>query len=242
MAIRDVYINGEYLKNNPEWHLDTAPWKAQAILQMTERNKLTPKSVCDIGCGVGEILRILQQHLANDCHFYGYEISPQAIELAKARENEHLQFFLADFKQEKNAYYDLILLIDVLQHLEDSYEYLRSIKPRSEYKIIQVPLNISAISALQNTVIGDNGHINFYTKDIILRILQDCGYQVIDHFYTLAEHETTLWSLNPRKLLGKMKRLTIHGLKILPAQLFYCIHKDLAVRIFGRWRLIVLVR
>lgn len=242
MAIRDRYTNGEYLRENPDWHLDTAPWKAQAILQMIERNNLTPKSVCDVGCGVGEISHILQQHLANDCHFYGYEIAPQALELAKTRENERLQFFLADFKQEKNAYYDLILLIDVLQHIEDSYEYLRSIKPRSEYKIVQVPLNISALSTLRNTIMGDNGHINFYTKDIALKLLQDCGYQVIDHFYTLAEHDTISWTHNLCKLLGKMKRLTTHSLKRLTAHLCYRIHKNLAVRIFGGWRLIVLVR
>jgi SAM-dependent methyltransferase len=242
MAVREVYINGEYLRNNPDWHLNAAPWKAQAVLQMIKRNQLTPKSVCDVGCGVGEISHILQQHLANDCHFSGYEISPQAIALAKARENERLQFFLADFKQEKDAYYDLILLIDVLQHIEDSYEYLRKIKSRSEYKIIQVPLNISALSAIQNTVMGDNGHINFYTKDIVLRLLRDCGYEVIDHFYTLSEHDATSWSLNPRKLLGKTKRLVTHGLKRLPAHICYSFDEDLAVRIFGGWRLITLVR
>jgi SAM-dependent methyltransferase len=242
MVVREVYTNGEYLRKNPDWHLNAAPWKAQAILQMIKRNKLTPKSVCDIGCGVGEISHILQQHLANDCHFSGYEVSPQAIELAKTRENGRLQFFLADFKQERNVYYDLILLIDVVQHFENSYEYLRIIKPRSEYKIVQVPLNISALSALQNTIIGNNGHINFYTKDLALKLLQDCGYEVIDHFYTLSEQDTASWSNNPRKLLGKMKRLTAHGLKRLPAHLCYHIHKDLAVRTFGGWRLIALVR
>ncbi len=250
MSVRQIYTSGEYLSKNPDWHLDAAPWKAQTILKLLDRNQLTPRSICDIGCGAGEILRILQQQLNADCRFSGYDISPQAVALAKPRENDHLHFFLATDKhikawQEQDAYYDLILLIDVVQHIEDSYGYLRDIKPRSAYKIVQLPLDIAVLSVLQNKILGyqrKNGHINFYTKDLALHFLQDCGYEVVDYFYAISKRDMSPWSRNPRKFLGKLKRFTQQALLRFPAHLCYLFHQDLAVRIFGGWRLIVLMR
>lgn len=83
------------------------------------RNNIDPKSVCEIGCGAGEILRIMQRELDPQARLVGYDIAPQAIQLAQARENEHLHFHLGDFVQEVgNDTYDLILIVDVLEHFE----------------------------------------------------------------------------------------------------------------------------
>jgi hypothetical protein len=248
MVMADFYTDGEYLKKNPGWHADAAPWKAKGILEMIRRNQLQPHSVCEIGCGAGEILRILQQHLESDCEFWGYEIAPQAIELAKSRENERLHFQLADMRDDEEAYYDLILIIDVLEHFENCFSFLREIKPKSPYKILQLPLDVFALSVLLNRLISyrhATGHLHFFTKDIALEILKDNGYEVLDYFYSPQPFETTSWAEvagNLRKMAGKLLRLVKGGLPRLPGKLLYAINKDLAVRIFGGWRLVVLVK
>ena len=79
-----MYTGGAYLANNPTWHVEASHWKAAQILRMMQRNGLRPRTVCEVGCGAGEILRQLQLSMATDCLFLGYEISPQAFYAALA--------------------------------------------------------------------------------------------------------------------------------------------------------------
>ena len=101
MIMEQFYTSGEYLEKNPTWHVDEFPWKANAILQMLRRNSIAPQTICEIGCGAGEILKILQNRLDTNCKLWGYEIAPQAIELCKSRANERLHFKLGDVREEE---------------------------------------------------------------------------------------------------------------------------------------------
>jgi tRNA G46 methylase TrmB len=60
MSSGDIYTEGEYLKNNPTWDVEDAPWKADLIFRMMQKHQIDPKTICEIGCGSGEILRHLQ--------------------------------------------------------------------------------------------------------------------------------------------------------------------------------------
>jgi SAM-dependent methyltransferase len=243
----DLYTSGDYLKKNPTWHIRESPWKAREIVRMMQQNNLVPNTICEVGCGAGEILRRLQTSMEDGCTLWGYEISPQAFALCKSRENEKLHFKLADIRDEKDAYFDLILIMDVLEHMEDYFSFLREIKPKSQYKIIQVPLDVSVRAVLGGKLIGYReayGHIHYFTKEIALQMLRDVGYEVLDHFYT-GERLAIPWEevrenplILPRKLLGKIKRQLLY----LPSALLFAIHQDLAARIFGEWRLLILAK
>jgi SAM-dependent methyltransferase len=244
--MEQLYTTGEYLKKNPTWHVGESPWKAEQITRILARNSIEPKTICEIGCGAGEILRLLQERLDSECTFWGYEISPQAFELCKSRENEKLHFRLLDIKEEKKVYYDLILVMDVLEHMENYFDLLRDIKTKSEYKIFHVPMDISVRSVLWGHFIDfrdSYGHIHYFTKEIALRTLEDAGYEVLDFFYTidpmpLPWHEI---NRNPRlllrKILGQIKRGI---LRRGPEKLLSILNKDFAVRVFGERRLLIL--
>ena len=248
MVTEHFYSSDAYIKNNPDWHVDAAPWKAGSVLEMIGRNHLKPTTVGEVGCGAGEILRIMQQHLSEECSFMGYDIAPQAIELAKTRENAKLHFKLADFEQEHDASFDILLIVDVLEHFEDCFKFLRTIKTRSDYKLFQIPLDIFVLSVLRNELLDfrhATGHLHFYTKDLILEVLQASGYNILDVFYTLPPLEATPWKSvrnNPRKLAVKLLKMAKRGLQRLPGNIVYAINQDLAVRIFGGWRLMVLAQ
>ena len=248
MVVEHFYTSDAYIKNNPDWHVDAAPWKASSVLEMIKRNHLDPRSVGEVGCGAGEILRIMQQQLSKECSFVGYDIAPQAIELAKTRENAKLHFKLADFEQERDASFDLLLIVDVLEHFEDCFHFLRTIKTRSDYKLFQIPLDIFVLSVLRNELIDfrhATGHLHFFTKDLILEVLQASGFDILDVYYTLPPLEATPWKSvrsNPRKLAIKLLKMAKRGLQRLPGNIVYAINQDLAVRIFGGWRLMVLTK
>jgi cyclopropane fatty-acyl-phospholipid synthase-like methyltransferase len=232
MKGQTLYLDGEYLAKNPGWHLEESPWKAKQILRILTRNHLLPKTICDVGCGAGEVLRLLQEALGDDCAFWGYDISPQAHELAKTRVNERLQFKLRDFLEEKNEYFDLILALDVIEHLEDYFSFLRGLKERSRNKIFHIPLDLSV-----QTVLRKNGllkrrdlyaHLHYFSKETALRTLRDVGYEIVDYFYTPRSIE--LGSGAGERILK------------LPRKFGFAIHRDWTARILGGFSLLVLAR
>ena len=52
-----IYTDGQYIAKNPSYHIEDSPWKARQILKMLHRHDLPLRSVCEIGCGAGEVLR-----------------------------------------------------------------------------------------------------------------------------------------------------------------------------------------
>ena len=74
---RELYTQGDYLENNPTWHVEDSPWKAQQIIKMMRRNNIRPKTVCEVRCGAGEILRQLQLSMDGKCMFWGKSRIPK---------------------------------------------------------------------------------------------------------------------------------------------------------------------
>ena len=56
ISMKNIYENGRYFDKNPAWHTEDSPWKARQILSCLNRNHIRPKSVCEVGCGAGEVL------------------------------------------------------------------------------------------------------------------------------------------------------------------------------------------
>jgi hypothetical protein len=233
MNVADMYIDGEYLKHNPTWDVEDAPWKADLIFRMMQRHQIEPKTICEIGCGCGEILRQLQLKMPVSVKFTGYEISPQAYELCTQRSNEWLCFKLKNYCDEPDNSCDLILLIDLIEHLDDYFQFLRDIKGKSQYKILYIPLEMFVLAVLhQQFLLGQKkkvGHLHFFSKDMALQILKDLGYSIIDYSYTAG------YSL-PRD----------YGLKDwllkIPRRFLFPVVPDFTVRIFGGYSLLVLVK
>ena len=61
MTTRSLYLDGEYQLKNPAWHVEESAWKAWQILRILRRNRVSPATVCEVGCGAGEVLTQLQQ-------------------------------------------------------------------------------------------------------------------------------------------------------------------------------------
>ena len=226
------YTSGEHFEKAPGWHIEESPWKVRHIIPMMKRHHLVPNTVCEVGCGAGEVLRLLQVCMSDACTFWGYDISPQAFEMCKAKANERLHFKLADIRQEQDVFFDLLLVLDVIEHLEDYFSFLRDMRPKSRYKLFHIPLEISIQGVLRGKIFMRNrdlhGHLHYFTKETALRTLEDAGYEVLDYSYSPEyELDTTLLQTNLMKL---------------PRRFFFAIHKDWSVRITGGFRLLVLAK
>lgn len=230
--MKSIYQSGAYAERNPTYHVEDSAWKARQIFKMIERHHLAPRTICEVGCGAGEVLRQLQTMIAGETEFYGYEISPQAFTLCRERENERLHFFCEDLLASETNRFDLLLSIDVFEHVEDYINFLRSLRPRAEYKIFHIPLDLSVQSVLRSRPIMLErelvGHLHYFTKETALAALKDTGYEVVDWFYTPGA------LANPRSLISRLANW--------PRRIFAHLNQDLTARILGGYSLLVLTR
>jgi cyclopropane fatty-acyl-phospholipid synthase-like methyltransferase len=229
-----IYTDGKYLANNPTWHVEDSPWKASNILKLIQKNRLNAKSICEIGCGAGEILNQLWNKLNPTIRYYGFEISQDAYKMCKLREKSRLQFENTDLLAEaNNDFFDLLLVIDIFEHIEDYFSFLRKCKSKSTYKIFHIPLDISVQTVLRNSPLLVNrqkvGHIHYFTKDLALEALKDTGYEIVDHFYT-----GTATELAPKSFKGSLAKW--------PRKIMFSLNPDLTVRIMGGYSLMVLAK
>jgi len=227
-----MYRTGAYLERNPTYHVEDSAWKADQILRMLEKHDLRPRSICEVGCGAGEILKQLQSRLTAATQFVGYEISPQAYALCRERENERLRFFCEDLLATETVAFDLLLCLDVFEHVEDYLGFLRGLRDKAEHKIFHIPLDLSVQWVWRNRPImrerEQAGHLHYFTKETALATLQDAGYEVIDWFYTPGA------IANPRSVKAKLASL--------PRRLLSVVNQDLVVRILGGYSLLVLAK
>ena len=231
--MESIYTDGTYLRNNPDWHVDDSPWKAKHVATMLDRHGIVPQTVCEIGCGAGEILRSLSTHLEPSTRFFGYEISPNAYKICSQKANERFTFRLANLLDETNVRFDLVMAMDVFEHVEDYFGFLRKLRDKAQYKIFHIPLELSAQEVLRGKPLLNArrsvGHIHHFSKETALATLEDCGYTVLDHFYTSGR--TDLGGLGWKSQLMR-----------IPRQALYRMNQDAAVRALGGYSLLVLAR
>ena len=225
-----IYQTGEYVERNPTYHVEDSSWKAAQSLKLIEKHDLQPRSVCEVGCGAGEVLKQLQLSFPAETEFFGYEISPQAFALFQARENERLHFYCSDLLANKTAHFDLLLCIDVFEHVENYLGFLRDLRGKARHKIFHIPLDLSAQWVARTRPImrerEQAGHLHYFTKETALATLQDTGYEVRDWFYTPGA------IASPRSIKARLASW--------PRRLLSALNQDLVVRILGGYSLLVL--
>lgn len=226
-----IYTTGKYLENNPGWHVGDSPWKSEQILKMVRKHSLQPATVCEIGCGAGEILSRLCEDLS-DAQFSGYEVSPQAFELCQTREKERLHFVLGDLLETQERF-DLLLCIDVFEHIPNYLSFLEKLRGHADQFIFHIPLDLSLLSILRPARLAQVrygvGHLHIFTQESALSVLKDTGYEVQDSFLTAGGMELAKNQRRARTVLANLPRRLIGGFS-----------QRLSARLLGGYSLLVL--
>lgn len=156
------------------------------------------ENVLEIGCGEGNTLLWLQHSgLVKSCK--GIEILP---DVASRGITAGLDIVVANIESEGIPFkeqYDLVLCLDVLEHLHDPWATMRvitdSIKPGG-YFIASIP-NISHISILSDLVLHDQWtyseagildktHLRFFTRSTTQELLSAAGLEILLHQHRFA--------------------------------------------------------
>jgi Methyltransferase domain len=228
--LRDRYLDGSYLNSNPDWHTADSAWKAAHVERMIGAHRLAIGTVCEVGCGAGEILRQLWRCHHDHASFVGYEISPDAYALAQTRSAQGLEFRL-EAPTARGEHYDLMLLMDVVEHVPDCAGFLQSLCPIADRVIMHIPLELSIQALLRRGRLQRSreilGHLHFFTADLALALVRDAHFEILDVVYTSSgidrPPQSVLASVarHPRRLLGRL-------------------NEPLAARVLGGFALLVL--
>jgi len=185
-AGENIYTDGSYLdKTGGTWHLEDSPSKARWIVSMLARHvEVKPNTICEIGCGAGGILAELQKMLSDHITFTGYDISPQAHALSGRFSIPRCQFILGDAFADQSQY-DFVLVMDVIEHVEDYFSFLRHARQKGEWKLYHIPLDAYVSGIMRGNNSWDSaGHLHLFTIETALKALQHTGQRVVDWIFT----------------------------------------------------------
>jgi hypothetical protein len=212
--------------------VEDSSWKANHVLDAIARNGLAPETISEIGCGAGAILSELQNKLPESCTFMGYEFAPQAFAMCAARENASLRFSSEDGLASGKPVVDLSLALDVLEHVDDYPQFLRTLGRHCRYAILHVPLDLSLLSlltGLPQRVRRSAGHLHYFTRQLALDAVTEAGFEVLEARFTRPAIERPNHSWR-----GRLARLPRLGLAL--------INEDLAALLFGGFSLLIVAK
>lgn len=132
------------------------------------------QSVCDIGCGVGNLLAVFEDRLPKA---KGIDLSEDSLRLAAAKiASPRIEFEKKD-ASELNEKFDLVFLTDVLEHMQNDRSFLKLLHDRvvnpGGYLLITIPAHSRLYSAFDRK----GGHYRRYDKSPFLKMFDECGFK-----------------------------------------------------------------
>lgn len=230
----DRYRSGAYLDHNPTWHEEDSAWKAEQIEALIRRHRLEPARVVEVGCGAGGVLHRLAERLDDGRRtFDGYDIAPAAIERAKGLAPRRCTFHCGDpLVAPPREPWDLLLAIDVFEHVPDYMGFLERCQRAARYKIYHVPLDMTVSAVLRERfdhARRDIGHLHYFTPHTAIATLEDTGHRIIDRVFTAGALDLFRTHPSARRAIANVPRWLISRVSV-----------PLATRLLGGWSLLVL--
>jgi Methyltransferase domain len=225
-----AYTDGSYRALNPDWHVADSGWKAERIARFLTGNSVEFQSCVEVGCGGGQVLARLAEHLPGK-RYTGYDISADAAGSWRSLP-QTVSYRVGDFTASTEAY-DLLLLIDVFEHVEDYMGFLRKLSTRARWFVFHIPLEMQVSALLRDRQLHARrqvGHLHYFSRATALATLEDTGYRIVRAEYTRLSQETQE-GRRPLTAIANLFRAAAQAVSV-----------DLAARLLGGYSLLVLCR
>ena len=138
--------------------------------------------VLEIGSGDGVLLELLSEETDGFVEgLWAVEIAESAVAATKRRNIPKLRAcclfdgYTLPFGDDE---FDVAIMSHVLEHVEYPRRILYEAARVSRHVFVEVPLELTARLA-EDHVFGTTGHINFYSRKSIRRLVQSCGFEVV---------------------------------------------------------------
>nr|WP_277935124.1 class I SAM-dependent methyltransferase [Parablautia muri] len=176
------------------------------------------KRILDLGCGMGQFLYFCHKYGYKDCT--GVDVSKENIEFIK-RKNENAQVYnlsIIDFLDDKEDYYDVIVLNDVIEHLtkEEAFDVLDAViqaMRKDGVFLLKTPNMVNPFVSTAGRYIDITHEVGF-TEISMKQMLRATGFK------NIVIVGTDIYVLNPlisivTKMLSKIINLVLYILSML---------------------------
>jgi SAM-dependent methyltransferase len=145
------------------------------VVQRITQNLADGFRVLEVGCGTGNVLRVLEQVCARG-DVIGLDLHPQGLRLARQR--TRCPLVAADIHQLPfRDPFDVVGMFDVLEHLPDDRRVLIDLRKAltAEGRLL---LTVPAHAWLWSEVDVYSGHFRRYAPRQLSALLEECGFRV----------------------------------------------------------------
>ena len=184
-----MYSEGVYFENASR-HIEDSQYKVDSIKKILipylTNNSIELTSYADVGCGSGEIVKLLGKELKLKIKslkvLKGFDVSPHVEKLS----DEIVDFSCEDFTKSTENF-DLVTLNDVLEHIPRTASFLSEVGKRAKLIVMHIPLE-DCLSVnmrnLQKRKIKDPGHLVFLNINSALNLITTSGLNILDYEYS----------------------------------------------------------
>ncbi|HEY0070846.1 MAG TPA: class I SAM-dependent methyltransferase [Chloroflexia bacterium] len=135
----------------------------------------------DVGCATGEFLLAAR---TREWEVYGVETSPPAAAQAERLAGGTVHAGTLETSHFPEAYFDVITMWDVIEHLQDPRAYLQKahslLRPEGLLSITTPNIRSLAYRLLGPdwTPVGPNDHLYYFAPRTLARLLDECGFSI----------------------------------------------------------------
>ncbi|NJD54801.1 MAG: class I SAM-dependent methyltransferase [Nitrospirae bacterium] len=201
----NMYASGAYIANNPTLDAEDVPWKITKLVPLVDlflqRSGHAGVRILDVGGGAGLYLKEISDHIrASNITVEKHAVDLSVEMLRRQQENNPDLESVVEGSIEKTLFrdkeFDLVLMVDVLEHVSDVPAALRELKRIAKYVIFKVPmennlyynlLNLIKMGGLRRDIFRKVGHLNFYSFGTLRRQLESIGAMVRCDFTNVFE-------------------------------------------------------
>jgi SAM-dependent methyltransferase len=211
------------------WRALGARAKADHVAALCARAGLRPASVVEVGCGDGALLAELRARGFAPA-LVGFELSPTAVELARARGLDVEEFDGARLPG-PDGRFELGILSHVLEHVPEPASLLAETARVARGVMVEVPLeaNLSAGRAVKRGAAAEIGHLHRLNRGAVREIVARAGLTVAAELSDPLTREAhaffaTTPALRARAAVKSAVRRGLHRAAPRAAERLYTVH------------------
>ncbi len=171
--------------------------------------------VLEIGCGDGILLELLSEEGEGFVdELWGVEIAESAVEATKRRKIPKLRecsMFDGYTLKYEDDYFDLAVMSHVLEHVEYPRRLLYEAGRVAQHVFVEVPLELT-VRLPDDHSFGNTGHINYYSRKSVRRLVQSCGFEVVRQVVRNPSVEVYRYNYGIRGVMKHLvKEVSLHA-------------------------------
>jgi 2-polyprenyl-3-methyl-5-hydroxy-6-metoxy-1,4-benzoquinol methylase len=184
--------------------------KAEYVMEKAALFLGPPGRMLDIGCSTGKMLQVAKKHGWDPI---GIEANAEAACLAREEALDVISGFFPEDMPENKESFDLITMLDVLEHAEEPVHLLKQVctylRPEG-LAVIQVP-NFDSLLIRLDGASNNNlcqGHWSYFTTDTLNKVAEEAGFTTVTNETIISELDRIM-AFPPRRICETAK--TIRG-------------------------------